>query len=420
MLQQSLRTAVRVAFASVLVSPIALCDSFEPNHMFISCHNSKNIVEFDENGAFVRAITPTGLDSPQSLAFGPNGLLYVTSFATNQLFEIQPNGTVSNKHFLGNNVGPNAVRVGPEGFLYVNGQTDKKLHRVEVMDGPIHEIGPIPLQTQSLNDFEFTSAGTMVAVATNTSTLYELNLLGVPVRTKDISASPFPTGIAIGPFDLVWYSALGGNSLSRATSSLAVLDTFPVADLGSPTGIVQGPNGKLFVCSQANDLVVTFDPKTFQTTGAIGFNVPAMDGPWGIAFSPYRFEAEISGRFGGDEDGTKSVKGDVFLQVAPGSRTITVQFIEGTGSQELADLFVETGFVFHGTETGDPSKKRIYTGIEMGLNAGSGSGRIDLEVKTSTSGALGFLRAKSATGRIARSGAGGAFFGEIKTTKLVD
>lgn len=403
-----------------VASTVASADEFTANHLFVSCHNSKTIVEFDQNGQFVRNIVPPGIDSPQSLAFGANGLLYATSFATNEVFEIRPDGSVANKIPLGANVGPNAVRVGPEGMLYVNGQTDHKMHRIEVMDGAPHEIGPIALVADSLNDFEFTSAGTFVAVSTNTSRLYEMNLLGNQIRTKDISASPFPTGIAIGPFDMVWYSALGMNSVSRATSFLAVLNTFPVPDLGSPTGMVVGPNGNLFICSQANDLVVEFNPITFEVEGAIGFNVPTLDGPWGIAFAPYRFEAEVKGRLGTADEGTTSVSEDVFLSIAPGSRTITVQFEEGVGGDGLAALFFESGLVFHGTEAGSPSKKRIFTGSAVGLNAGVGSGHIDLEVKTAIDGSLDFLRVKSASGRIGRAAAGASFFGEIKTGDLLN
>ncbi len=415
-----LHSATVVFSSLVLAAAVARAEQFKANHMFISCSNNGNIVEFDENGQFVRSFAPPGLNQPQSLAFGANGLLYVTSFSTNELFEILPSGLVSNKFSLGPNVGPNAVRVGPEGLLYINGSLDHKMHRFEVMGSTPHAIGSIPLTTQSLVDFEFTSAGTIVGVSTSPSILYEVNLLGNQLRSKDISSTPFPFGIAIGPFDLVWYGSLGGNTLSRSTASLQVLDTFPVADLGNPTGMVCAPNGDLFVCSNANDRVIRFDTETFQPKGAIGFNVPALDGPFGIAFAPYRFEATIKGTRGGDDEGTQSVEEHAFLSVAPGSRTIMVQFEKDTTSDGIANLFFENAMYFHGSETGAPSSKRILNGIELGINAAGGSGRIDLEVKVSTEGSLGFLKVKKASGRIARSVAGGSFFAEIKSGKLVN
>lgn len=413
-------------FASTLclvlaVSAASHAAEFAENHLFVGCVNNHAILEFDQNLAFVRSIFPPGLKKPRSLAFGPNGMLYATSFDTQEVFEIRADGTVSRAIKLtGGTVGPNALAFGPQGHLFVNGFHDKKMHELDVLSPTLTEFGPVTLQTQPLMDFEFTAMGTFYGVSMDSSTYYEINRLGQVVRFKQLEAFTFPMGVAIGPFQQPWLSSFGKQAVVRTTASLAPLNTFSSPDFSAPAGLAFAPNGDLFVCQETGNQVVRYDAENFAVLGSIGFNIPTLSGPVGIAFAPSRFEAEIEVKVALADEGYKSVKEDVILALAPGSRTILVLFEEGKDGDGLASIFFQPGFSFHGTEVLDFGNKRVFEGTEVHLNNAAGVGSVGLEVKGKSVGNFGFYEVSKAFGRISRGGAGVSFTGTIKTEKKIN
>jgi hypothetical protein len=408
------------AFAAMFCANASAVE-FEENHLFVGCIVNHAIVEFDENLQFVRTIFPPGLKKPRSLAFGPNGLLYATSFDTQEVFEIRGDGTVSRTIKLtGGTVGPNALAFGPQGHLFVNGFHDKKMHELDVLSPTVTEFGPIALQTQALMDFEFTSMGTFYGVSMDSSFYYEVNRLGQIVRFKQLDSFTFPTAVAIGPFQQPWLSSIGKQAVIRTTASLAPLNTLSSVEFNAPAGLAFAPNGDLMVCQEGGNRVVRFDVETQQVIGSIGFNIPTLQSPVGIAYAPSRFEAEIDVKVAMADEGYESSEEDVFISIAPGSRTITVMFEEGKNGDGLASEFFQPGLTFHGTEVLDSGSKRLHEGTEVHLNNAGGIGSIALEVKGKTVGNFGYFEVSKASGRISRGGAGIAFQGTIKTTKKLN
>lgn len=405
---------------AIALSASSHAEEFAANHMFVGCTGNHAILEFDENLQFVRSFFPPGLSKPRSLAFGPNGMLYAASFDSQQVFEIRPDGSVSRKYTFSTTVGPNALAFGPSGNLFVNGFHDKKIHELDVLSPTFTEFGPIPLQTQALMDIEFTASGTILGVAMDQSLYYEINLLGQVVRVKQLEALALPMSIAIGPFQQPWLGSFGKSAVIRTTAFLAPLNTFSSVEFAAPAGLAFGPNGDLFSCQEAGNRVIRFDPQTFQVLGSVGFNIPTLQKPVGIAFAPTRFEAEIEGKFALADEGYKSFDEDVILAVSPGSRTITVMFEEGTNGDGLASILFQPGMSFHGTEVLDFGNKRLCDGNEVHLNSASGIGSISLEVKGKTVGNFGFYEVSKASGRIGRGGAGISYSATIKTQSKID
>lgn len=405
---------------AVALSCLARAEEFEENHLFVSCTGNHAIIEFDENLQFVRTFFPPGLSKPRAIAFGPNGMLYAASFDSQQVFEIRPDGSVSRKYTFTGTVGPNALAFGPSGHLFVNGFHDKKIHELDVLSPTFTEFGPIPLQTHALMDIEFTASGTILGVAMDQSLYYEVNLLGQVVRVKQLENLALPMSIAIGPFQQPWLGSFGKQAVIRTTAFLAPLNTFSSVEFAAPAGLAFGPNGDLFSCQEAGNRVIRFSPHDFQVKGSIGFNIPTMQNPVGIAFAPSRFEAEIEGKVALADEGYESFDEDVILAVSPGSRTIMVMFEEGMDGDGLASKLVQPGMTFHGTEVLDEGKKRLSDGNEVHLNSASGIGSISLEVRGKTDGNFAFYEVSKASGRISRGGAGLSYSATIKTGSKID
>lgn len=402
--------------------PTAFAAEFKANHMFVCGSLSNSIAEFDEDGDFVRVLSPPGMIDPTSIAFGPNGKMYVASSGTNQVFEILPTGEVSNKYFVATPCDPTAIHFGPHGYLYVNGKNDKRIHQLDVLAGTGQSFGTINLPSTVIgfDDYIFTPVGTVVGVVAGMSTIAEMNLLGQLERHVSISPHALPGGVAMGPFQQVWYNSDDTNALIRATSYLAPLDAYPSASFDGCEKMVIGPSGNLFIASSTQHAVIEFDPHAFQIVRTIGANAAGMLGAEGIAFAPSRFEAEIDVDFADDENDIDDIDEDVFLTVAPGSRQIVVQFRENKDGDGLAGKFFQDALVFYGTEPMTSGSKRRIDGTTVYRNAGEGTSHIDLEIKGSVKGDLDFYLVKKAYGRLGRAAAGGSYSGEIKTKKLLN
>lgn len=411
--------ATCVAFA---VSSSALADGFEENHLFVGCLNN-TIVELDEDGEFVRAIPLPGVSQPRSLAFGPNGRLYTTSFNTHEVVEIVSNGTISRRFRLqGTAVGPNALSFGPSGNLFVNGFIDRKLHEIDVLSPNATEFGPVAWPTVSLTDFEFSANGTIFAVARDQDFFYELSLNGQIVRFDTFDPFTFPSAIAMGPFQQPWISSFGQQGVLRTTASLAPLNFVTSAQFNAPGGLAIGPNGDLFVCSEGSNRILRVDPiqQQLKSGAELGAGISALSVPLGLVFAPTRFHAEIDYKIALAEKGVKSHDEDVILSIAPGSRNIMVLFEDPeTDDFTFASAF-QRGFSFHGSEVVEFGNKRICDGNELYLNSAAGAATISLEVKGSEEGDLDFYEASKASGRISRTAAGFSFSGTIKTKGKVD
>ncbi len=406
---------------SALFAAAAHADEFKANHMFVGSVNSHSINEFDESGQFVRTMIPSGMTSPESLAFGPNGRLYAVSSLSNEIFEILPNGDVAKKYPLESPFHPNAISFGPGGFLYVHSTSKRAIFLIDVLAGTGQGFGSIPdASAVGFDDFKFTSNGTIIATVAGQGFILEENLLGQMMRFKGVFNNSLPRGIAVGPFEQVWYASETSSSLVRSTAYLATLDTFGDAAYSQAQKIAFGPNGHLFVCSKGFNNVAEFDARDFSFVRLIGTSAPSMDGVTSIAFAPSRFEGEIDFRLADDENDTDSTEEDVFISIAPGSHSIMVQFKNGKSGDGISSKFFQDAIVFHGTEPMTSGSKRLIDGTEMGNDAGDGTAHIDLEVKASPKGNFGFIVAKKASGHFSRSGAGGFFAGEIKTKKLLN
>jgi hypothetical protein len=116
------------SFAALVALP-SLAFDFVPNHLYTTSYSSRTILQYDETGALLDSleIEPAEADELKGLAFGPDGLLYVTAVRSSgfEVLALDEAGVVyarypGNVYVRGNlSYGKLAV---DEQYLYVAGQ----------------------------------------------------------------------------------------------------------------------------------------------------------------------------------------------------------------------------------------------------------------------------------------------------------
>jgi uncharacterized delta-60 repeat protein len=200
-------------------------------HVYVSSEAGSNIVEYTQNGTFVRTFVTSGsggLSGAAGMAFGPDGNLYVASFHTGAV--LRYNGTTG--AFMGVFVAtgtgglnaPLGLNFGLDGMLYVASRGANNILRFDARTGA--------------HDASFNG-----------------NLMG-----------GVPEDFTFGPDGRIYVSDLNGGRIVRINSTTgAFVDTFVangVGGLTSPAGLGFGPDGNLYVADQNNNAIRKYNGAT--------------------------------------------------------------------------------------------------------------------------------------------------------------
>lgn len=243
------------------------------------------------------------VNNPYDLIFGPDNMLYVASFQTDQIIKINPdNGTSSVFVSAGSGGldGPSSVMFGPNGNLFVASNVNSRV-----------------LQYNG-------TTGAFINVFTPTPT----------------NAPTGPYGIVFGPNGNLFVTCSDNTVKQYNGATGAFINNFVSSGAGTlsgPRGLVFKPNGNLLVCSFSNNKVLEYN----GTTGAFiqTFNdAVAPTGAWGI-------------RMGSN--------GSVFVMRSSGTIRLLeyVVLADGTGrywrpmERDDPGLPSPTGFAFRGAST---------------------------------------------------------------------
>ncbi len=412
----SLAPVLAAALSSFLsparAAPLSDAPPFPPHHLFVAGAFSNNVVEFDENGAFVRELTPAELISPRSLAFGPDGGLYVLSL-DNKVLVLDSTGAAVREFPIG--VGqPNEIVFGPQGHLLVG--TDSQVVQEYDVSGPTSKF---------VRHFDTDDAVRGLAIGPN-GHLYaggdvvrEYTTDGAFVRTIT-NKIEFATKVTVGPRGHLWVRASTSRYCRFDALGKHLADVDAEGELSFPEGSAFGPDGRLYLTSGgADDKVLIVDPETDVVVGERKAPPGVLDGPFALAFSPQRFVAKIAGRLSGGSIPTTKVKEKAVLSIAPG--TLMLALTDDTLDPfDLATTFDEEAivlrtfegrpfgaaeFVTHGAGRRFPSESEGLATLAAELRGGLVGDRLVLD------------RAK---GVLSRAGERGAFQGKLKAKKRLN
>jgi streptogramin lyase len=186
-------------------------------------------------------LVPTSGSQPGAITAGPDGNLWFTESAGNNIGRITPAGVVTEFPIPTANSGPDGITVGPDGALWFTEENANKIGRITTT-GAISEFQAPP--------------GALSGVATGADgalwfTGYESANIGRVTTSGAFSSYPVPgysvgaSSIVAGPDGALWFTANLDSAIGRITTSGAVTE-FPLVAPSSPGGIAVGPDGALW------------------------------------------------------------------------------------------------------------------------------------------------------------------------------
>jgi len=388
---------------------------FKPNRLFIANADTDNIGLFD-NGTVAGAPLGGTIDFPVGMRFGPDGLLYVTAFNSNEIYQIDSTGAVINSFGSSFIDSAGMLTFGANGRLYVVSQNNSKVI--------IFNTGGVKIGEFSTAADMATPVGIAVGPAGHiylsdwtSGVIDEYDPSGIHLREFG-SALGDPAGMTFGPDGRLYVT-------SQFNDSIKVLDAIgtEVGEIGAGTALnwpltcVFGPDGNLWVSCQGTDEVLAYD-----LNGNLVNGIPAaagLDHPTGLAFAPFHFKAKLSGRLGLAGQKLRLVKENVQLYISPGAQRLMLE-VDSLPTPALSD-FGNQFYVLHGFESYQAfnSKKRLFSGTEQymfGFESGNTTVMVEVTGKLSNSGLYIPLSAK---GTLQRHSSDGVLNAKLVTKKLI-
>jgi streptogramin lyase len=229
---------------------------------------------------------PTTASLPYAIAAGPDGNVWFTEFAGNNIARITPAGVITEFPVPTINSFPTGITTGPDGNVWFTEEFTRKIGRITpagvVTEFPVG--GCCSLQGIAVGpdgNLWFTANGN----GGSPDTIGRMTPAGVV--TQFIVSNPagrFLLGITPGPDGNLWFTEFSGNKIGQITPS-GVITEFPVPTANSqPFGITVGPDGNLWFTESAALKIGKITTSPFTITeyplGTIGSS------PQGIAAGP--------------------------------------------------------------------------------------------------------------------------------------
>jgi streptogramin lyase len=225
---------------------------------------------------------PTNGSSPFGIVAGPDGNLWFTESAGNQIGRITTAGVITEFPIPTASSDPRGITAGPDGNLWFVENSGNKIGRITTA-GVITEF---PITTPGRGPFGITAGpdGNLWFTENSGHQIGRITTAGVITEFPIPTAMSFPYGIAAGSDGNLWFTenrSAVANNIGRITT-VGFITEFPIPTAGSIFEITAGPDGNLWFVENANQI------GRITTAGVITeFPIPtAATGPIGITAGP--------------------------------------------------------------------------------------------------------------------------------------
>ena len=237
-----------------------------------------------------------GLITPEGLAYGRDGNLYVAGFTTGAVLKYNGQTGASLGTFATDPQMTNSVlglRFGPNGNLYVsdyngttsavqefNGVTGAKINTFNVAPGSGGLSGPV--------DINFTPGGDLLVSSSNTNEVLRYNATTGAFIGKFVLAGSlglnFPDGQLITSNNFFLLSSSFSNNILRFDINGNPINSFALPAGSVPVGLLEQPSGNILVAANATHSILALNPINGAVLGT--FNVP-LSGSGAQGFPTY-------------------------------------------------------------------------------------------------------------------------------------
>ncbi|HEV3083830.1 MAG TPA: DUF4214 domain-containing protein [Gemmataceae bacterium] len=216
---------------------------------------------------------PTAQSLPLSITAGPDGNLWFTEQAANQIGRITTNGTITEFAVPTPKSQLEHITAGPDGALWFTESGSNRIGRITT-DGAVTEFAiatanssPMAIVTGSDGNLWFTeTAANQIGRITPAGLITEF-----AIPTKD----SLPGGITAGPDGNLWFTEGGALKIGRITTAGNITE-FAVPAAFSPYDvIVPGPDGDLWYLTAHGPVPISVSgvvPPNVSAVGGLGFN----------------------------------------------------------------------------------------------------------------------------------------------------
>lgn len=283
----------RALLAVLLVSSAA--SAYEANHVFITNRGKNNVLELDQNLAYVKSwFDAAGLSVPNGMAFDPSDRMYVADTGNNRIVVFDNTGSVQNSFSTLSVLSPQveSLNFNAAGRLFASANPGNGTVASWKADGTDQQNLVQDSAYQKLGNVNFSMTGhVLLSDFSGTRGVRELDPNTGALLKEFGQGTSKHEDMVIDADDNVFVSAFDQNKILKFDAARNQVAAFSPPGLVHPTGIVLTSTCKLIVASFSTDEIFELD---YDGTFIKKFTVPGLSLPESLVIAKLNVAGSVA------------------------------------------------------------------------------------------------------------------------------